>query len=84
MIQTDTGPLGLSEPQAIAAAPRAAMRAYLALVAALGGMVTAGMLMMSVATNSGNEADRIASMQDDGYAATLVSALSVNLSKPLR
>ncbi|MEL6063189.1 MULTISPECIES: hypothetical protein [unclassified Methylobacterium] len=84
MIQPDSAPLCISEPQAVAAAPRAAMRAYLALMAALGGMVTAGMLMMSVATNSGNEADRIASMQDDSYAATLVAALSVNLSKPLR
>ena len=80
MIQTDSTPLGLTEPQAAVAVPRA----FLALVAALGGMMTAGMLMMSVATNSGNEADRIAATQDDGYAATLVSALSVNLSKPLR
>ena len=84
MIQTDPTPLGLTEPQAVVAVPRAALRAYLALVAALGGMMTAGMLMMSVATNSGTEADRIAATQDDGYAATLVSALTVNLSKPLR
>ena len=84
MIQTDSAPLCLSEPQAVAVAPRAAMRAYLASVAALGGMVTAGMLMMSVAANSGNEAERITSTQDDSYAATLVSALCVNLSKPLR
>lgn len=84
MIQPDPAPMCLSEPQAIAAAPRAAQRAYLALVAALGGMATAGMLMMSIATNSGAEAGRIASMQDEDYAATLVAALTVNLSKPLR
>lgn len=84
MIQSDPAPLLLSEPQALDAAPRAAMRAYLASVAALGGIVTAGMLMMSMAANSGNEAERITSTQDDSYAATLVAALSVNFSKPLR
>lgn len=84
MIPTDSAPLCLSESQAVATAPRAAMRAYLALVAAIGGTVTAGMLMMSVAANSGNEAQRITATRDDGYAATLVAALSVNLSKPLR
>ncbi|MCJ2073658.1 hypothetical protein MKK75_33535 [Methylobacterium sp. J-030] len=84
MIQPNSAPLCLSEPQVVVAAPRAAMRAYLALVAALGGMVTAGMLMMAMATNGSTEADRIVSMQDDGYAATLMSALCVNLSKPLR
>lgn len=84
MIKSDPAPVCLSQTQDYAVAPRAAVRAYLALVAALGGMVTAGMLMMSVAANSGGEAERIASMQDDGYAATLVAALSVNLSKPLR
>ena len=40
--------------------------------------------MMSVAANSGGEAERIAGTQDDSYAATLVAALTVNLSKPLR
>jgi|GEM_PF-1396645 len=84
MIPTDPAPLCLSESQAIVGAPRAAIRAYLASVAALGGMVTAGMLMMSVAANSGNEAERIAATQDDGYAATLVAALGVNFSRPLR
>jgi len=84
MIRSDPASLCLGEPPAVAVAPRAAMRAYLALVAAVGGVVTSGMLMMSVATNSGAEADRIASMQDGGYAATLVAALSINLSKPLR
>ena len=53
-------------------------------MAALGGSVTAGLLMMSVAANSGGEAERIAATQDDSYAATLVAALAVNLSKPLR
>ena len=64
--------------------PRAAVRAYVATVAGLGSITTAVMLMMSVAANSGGEAERIADTQDDGYAATLVSALAINLSKPLR
>ncbi|MHC2108125.1 hypothetical protein [Methylobacterium sp. CM6246] len=64
--------------------PRAAVRAYVATVAGLGAITTAVMLMMSVAANSGGEAERIADTQDDGYAATLVSALAINLSKPLR
>ena len=76
--------LCLGETPAVVAAPRAAVRAYLALVAALGGLITAGMLMMSVAANSGGEAERITATQDDSYAATLVAALSINLSKPLR
>lgn len=84
MIQSDSAPLCLSQTQDAVTAPRAAYRAYLALVAACGGLVTGGMLMMSVASNSGAEAERIASMQDDGYAATLVAALSVNFAKPLR
>jgi len=54
------------------------------LVSGLGAIITAVMLMMSVASNSGGEAERIADTQDDGYAATLVSALAINLSKPLR
>jgi len=64
--------------------PRAAVRAYLALIAGFGAVMTAVLLMTSVAANSGDEAERIADTQDDGYAATLVSALAVNLSKPLR
>ena len=84
MIQPDTSPLGLGETRAVVAAPRAAVRAYLALVAALGGLTTAGMLMMSIAANSGGEAERITGTQDDSYAATLAAALTVNLSKPLR
>ena len=69
---------------AAAAFPRAALRAYLALMAGCGATMTAIMLMMSVAANSGGEAERIADTQDDGYAATFVAALAVNLSKPLR
>ena len=84
MIQPDPAPLCLSQTQAAVMAPRAAIRAYLALVAACGGLFTGGMLMMSVASNNGDEAERIASMQDDSYVATLVAALSVNLAKPLR
>jgi hypothetical protein len=84
MVHPDSTPLCLGETRAVVAAPSAALRAYLALVAALGGSVTAGLLMMSVAANSGGEAERIAATQDDSYAATLVAALAVNLSKPLR
>ena len=84
MIDSSQPSLFLGENPAAVPVPRAAARAYLALVAATGGAVTAVMLMMSVATNSGSEAERIADTRNDGYAATLVSALTVNLSKPLR
>ncbi|SDA18963.1 hypothetical protein SAMN02799622_02177 [Methylobacterium sp. UNC378MF] len=77
-------PLCLTETEAVAAVPRAAVRAYLAMVAGLGGLATGAMLMMSVAANSGGEAERITATQDDSYAATLVGALAVNLSKPMR
>jgi hypothetical protein len=77
-------PSSLCLDEARAVAPRAALRAYLALVAALGGLTTAGMLMMSVAANTGAEAERITATQDDSYAATLVAALAVNLAKPQR
>ncbi len=75
-------PLCLAETGAVASVPSVAVRAYL--VAGLGGLVTAVMLMMSVAANSGNEAERISATQEDSYATTLVGALAVNLSKPLR
>ncbi|MGH1572207.1 hypothetical protein ACRAWG_17860 [Methylobacterium sp. P31] len=84
MIHRSQSPLYLGETPAVATAPRAMVRAYLAVVAALGGLVTAVMLMMSVAADSGGEAERIAATQDDSYAATLVAALAVNFSKPLR
>ena len=64
--------------------PRAALRAYLALTAGLGAIGTGLMLMMSVAANSGGEAERIADTRSDGYTLTLVSAMAVNLAKPLR
>jgi hypothetical protein len=83
MIDRSLSPLDLANGAA-APVPRAAVRAYLALVSGLGAIITAVMLMMSVASNSGGEAERIADTQDDGYAATLVSALAINLSKPLR
>ncbi len=82
MMQLDPTPLCLSETGAVA--PRVARRAYLALTAATGGLITAVMLATSVAANSGGEAERIAAMRDDGYAATLVAALAVDLAKPLR
>ncbi|SDN19725.1 hypothetical protein SAMN05216360_106240 [Methylobacterium phyllostachyos] len=84
MIQPDPVPLCLSQTPAAVVAPRVALRAYLALVAACGGLLTGGMLMMSVVSNSGAEAERIALTQDDSYAATLVAALSVDFAKPLR
>jgi hypothetical protein len=64
--------------------PRAAVRAYLALSAASGAAVTGLMLILSVAANSGGEAERIADTRNDSYFPTLVSALAVNLAKPLR
>ncbi|MCJ2096875.1 hypothetical protein MKK67_30845 [Methylobacterium sp. J-072] len=83
MIHRSPSPLCL-DGTAASPVPRAAVRAYLALVAGFGAVMTAVMLMMSVAANSGDEAERIADTQDDGYTTTLVSALAVNLSKPLR
>lgn len=84
MIDPSPSPLFLGEDVVAATVPRAASRAYLALMAGLGGAATGVMLMMSVAANSGNEAERITDAQGDGYGATLVGALAVNLSKPLR
>ncbi|MCJ2142064.1 hypothetical protein [Methylobacterium sp. E-066] len=83
MIHRSPSPLCL-DGTAASPVPRAAVRAYLASVAGFGAVMTAVMLMMSVAANSGDEAERIADTHDDGYTATLVSALAVNLSKPLR
>ena len=84
MLPHSPSSLCLGDAPGVAAAPRAAVRAYLALVAAIGGLTTAGMLMMSVAANSGGEAERIMATQDESYAATLVAALAVNLSQPQR
>ncbi len=67
-----------------AVVPRAAVRAWLAVVAGFGALATGLMLMASVAANSGGEAERITETQDDAYSRTLVSALAVNFAKPLR
>jgi hypothetical protein len=77
-------PLLLTDCDAEAIVPRAAVRAWLAVSAGTGATITALMLMMSVAANSGGEAERIADTQDDAYLSTLASALAVNLAKPLR
>ena len=84
MTDSSQSSLFLGEAPAAVPMPRVAVRAYLALVAATGGAVTAVLLMMSVATNSGSEAERIADTRSGGYAATLIPALAVNLSRPLR
>ena len=84
MSDSSPPPLALGECAAGTFVPRAAVRAYLALTAGLGAVVTALMLIMSVAANSGGEAERIADTQDEGYTRTLVSALAVNFAKPLR
>lgn len=77
-------PLTLDDCDDVAIVPRVAIRAYLALTAALGAGITGLMLIMSVAANTSGEAERIAETHDDSYALTLVSALAVNLAKPLR
>lgn len=84
MIHRDPTPLFLGENPAVVSAPPAALRAYLALVAALCGCATAVMLMMSVAADTGAEAERIAASQDGSYPTALVSALTVSFTKPLR
>ena len=84
MIDPSPPPVYVGGARGGVVAPTIALRAYLALVAALGGGATASMLMMSVAANSGSEAGRIADAQARGYASTLVGALAVNLSAPLR
>jgi hypothetical protein len=74
----------LDECAVDAIVPRAAVRAYIALSASTGAAITGLMLILSVAANSGGEAERIADTRDDGYFPTLVSALAINLAKPLR
>ena len=77
-------PLVLTHGDVDAIVPRAAVRAWLAVSAGAGALITALMLMMSVAANSGGEAERIADTQDGAYLSTLASALTVNFAKPLR
>ena len=68
MSDSSPSPLALGPCATETIVPRAALRAYLALTAGLGAIVTGLMLMMSVAANSGGEAERIADTRDDGYA----------------
>jgi hypothetical protein len=84
MSDRSSSPLALSDCAVDTLVPRAAVRAWLAVSAGMGALITALMLMMSVAANSGGEAERIADTQDDAYTRTLVSALAVNFAKPLR
>ena len=79
-----SSPLVLADCDVDTLVPRAAVRAWLAVSAGAGALITALMLMMSVAANSGGEAERIADTQDEAYTSTLVSALAVNFAKPLR
>lgn len=74
----------LDAEAAVDALRRGAGPTYLTLMAGLGGALTGVILMMSMAANSGQEAERLAEAQRDGYGATLVAALTVNFSKPLR
>ncbi|GJD35857.1 hypothetical protein [Methylobacterium aerolatum] len=80
MSDRTSSPLVLSD----ALVPRAAVRAWLAVSGGMGALATGLMLMLSVAANSGGEAERITETQDDAYLTTLVSALAVNFAKPLR
>ena len=84
MMDFSSTPLFLGENPVAGPMPHAAPRASLAVVSAAGAGLTAVLLMMSVAVNSGSEAERIAEARDDGYVATLASALATNLSMPLR
>lgn len=58
--------------------PRAFERAYLWTVAAIGGLGTALLIVMAVATQSGTEAERIAGSGGGSYLEALVSALAVS------
>lgn len=65
----------LEENPASVPIPRVVERAYLWLVAALGGTSLAAILVFAVATSSGAEAERIAG-SNGGYAAALVAAMA--------
>lgn len=72
-------PLYLGESPAAVPIPRAVVRAYLYLVAGLGGATTAGLLVFAVATDSSASAERIA--RSGSYGQTLVAALAVSQSR---
>ena len=71
-------PLYVGESPVAVPIPRAFERAYLWLVAGLGGVATAGLLIVAVATQSNADAERIAASQASGsrYLDTLVSAMA--------
>ncbi|KAB1070385.1 hypothetical protein [Methylobacterium planeticum] len=71
-------PLYVGESPVAVPIPRAVERAYLWCVAGLGGVATAALLIVAVATQSNAEAERIAAGQANGagYLETLVSALA--------
>jgi hypothetical protein len=73
-------PLYVGESPVAVPIPRAFERAYLWLVAGLGGLATAALLIFAVATQSNDDAARIAAGQASGghYLDTLVSALATN------
>ena len=73
-------PLYLGESPVSVPIPRAFEKAYLWLVAGLGGVATAALLVFAVATQSGADAERIAGGRPGrgGYLDNLVSALAAN------
>lgn len=61
--------------------PRAAEKAYLGLLAGIGGLLTAGLLIVAVATQSSADAERIATA-DGRSVGTLVAAFAASHGRP--
>ncbi|MDR7037466.1 MULTISPECIES: hypothetical protein [Methylobacterium] len=77
-------PLYIGENSGTVPIHRAVEKAYLWVLAALGGTAAAGLVVFAVATQCGSDAERIANATGSGYLETLVTALAANHGrKPL-
>ncbi|MBY0258086.1 hypothetical protein [Methylobacterium sp.] len=84
MNDTSPPPLFINENPVAVPLPRAMQQAYLWVVAGLGGLATVALFVFAVATQSGADAERIASGQTGERTglATLIGHLGATHGRP--
>ena len=84
MNDTSPPPLFLNENPVAVPLPRVMQQAYLWAMAGLGGIATGALFVFAVATQSGADAERIASAGESGQSglATLVGNLAATHGRP--
>lgn len=84
MNDTSPPPLFLTENSVAVPLPRAVQQVFLRVVASIGGLATLSLFVFAVATQSGADAERIASAQngDRSGLSALVGSLAATHGRP--